>query len=371
MNILITGGFGFIGSNLIPRLLKQGCNVFVIDNLSEQIHDQHTHHIYKNYGCKYEIADIRNFTVVKKMFDNKIDILVHLAAETGTGQSMYEIERYVSVNEYGTSVILEAMIQSKKIPAKVILTSSRSVYGEGAYIDNYGVLKENVSRKKTDLDNYKWGIYDNGNELFPVATPETFPFHPKSIYAATKVAQENLLKIFCETVGAQLTILRLQNVYGIGQSLKNPYTGIISIFYNKARQGLDIPVFEDGNPVRDFIYVDDVVDAIYLAIQNSGDSSETYNIGSGVGLTINELAKKIIDISGVESKIINTKQYRMGDIRHCIANVGKAKEIINFNPKISINEGIKLFIDWAKNQKEYTDLTDSANTELKKYGLSK
>jgi dTDP-L-rhamnose 4-epimerase len=315
-----------------------------LDNLSEQVHDKGVARTPPNQSTFFYIADIRDAGAVKKILEKNIDILIHLAAETGTGQSMYEVEKYVSVNDYGTSAIIQAIIESKKMPRKIILTSSRSVYGEGAYIDKFGSIKQPAARSKINLDQNKWNFCDVENPLTPIPTPEDLPYDPKSIYAATKVSQEILLKIFCESIGIPLTILRLQNVYGAGQSLKNPYTGIISIFYNKSRQGIYIPVYEDGFPVRDFIYIDDVVDAILLAINSNQTKVSTYNIGTGSATTVYELAKKIIERSGINVEIKITGQYRLGDIRYCIADTTKATRELGFTSKINLQVGLSKFI---------------------------
>lgn len=370
MKILITGGLGFIGSNLVAKLINDNHEIYVIDNISEQIHNKSEITTKKNQYCNYDFADIRDINAVKKIFLKKIDVLIHLAAETGTGQSMYKVESYVSVNEYGTSVLIQAMIDTGIFPQKIILASSRSVYGEGAYIDDNCHIVQPSARKREDLENGKWDFKTDSSFLKPIPTPEDLPYDPKSIYAVTKVAQELLLKVFCETYRIPLTILRLQNVYGEGQSLKNPYTGIISIFFNKARQGIFIPLYEDGLSVRDFVYIDDVIAAIVISIRTNNSAIQSYNIGTGKAVTVYELAAKINKLSGNKAEIIVTGQYRLGDIRYCIADTNKAETNLGFVAKTNLDDGLENFARWAIYENIYSDLSSNAEQELKQYGIS-
>ena len=259
MKIAITGGLGFIGTALARSLLAEGHEVVIVDHLSPQIHGA-IPRLTAPEGAHVVRLDVRQVAEYSEIFEDCATVY-HLAAETGTAQSMYKIADYVSVNELGTASLLEAISRCSRRPGRVVLSSSRSVYGEGAYeaVDAPGKLVQPASRSREQLLAGKWEPLDAaGRPLRVVATPESLPFAPGSIYAATKASQELLLNTAASALGFQATVLRLQNVYGEGQSLQNPYTGIISIFFNRARQGLEIPIYEDGKESRDFVHVSDV-----------------------------------------------------------------------------------------------------------------
>lgn len=370
MRILITGGLGFIGINLARQFLLNGHEVVVIDNLSTQIHGD-VPSIDLPDGLIVKRLDIRT---ISNRFDivNGFDIVFHLAAETGTAQSMYNIVGYVDVNDCGTAALLEALSGAKKKPKVLVLASSRSVYGEGAYIspmDNEKVIQPE-SRKTKNLRESRWEQYDDdGHELIPIATKECIPFSPASVYAATKAAQELLVKSACNAIGIRPIILRFQNVYGEGQSLRNPYTGIISIFYNRIRQGLNIPIYEDGKESRDFIHISDVVGALVVAGLMDLPHGFVMNVGSGIRTTVSDLAELLVRVSGYNAEIETTGQYRLGDIRHCFADMEKAEREAGYTPKISLEEGLIRFCNWARNQPVHEDQLDAARDELRKKGL--
>jgi dTDP-L-rhamnose 4-epimerase len=372
VKVLITGGMGFIGKALAERLQEAGHSVTIIDNLDSQIHGD-LPNIKIQKSIKFIRMDILKIAENYKILEG-YDIIYHLAAGTGTAQSMYQTMQYTKLNCLGTSAMLDALIKCKKRPKRIILASSRSVYGEGAYSST--TEKENIcsvsARSLEDLDKGIWDISDNsGNNLSPVATPENFPLLPSSIYAATKAAQELILTSASDALGFELTTFRLQNVYGEGQSLQNPYTGIISIFFNKIRQGKIIPLYEDGLASRDFIHINDVIDAFINVISQDLPNRQVFNLGSGKQTTLIELASKLISISGIKTSFEITGQYRAGDIRHCFADLSLARKYLNFEPRVSLEEGLRSFVQWASNSPTYQDFSDLAENELISRGLSK
>jgi dTDP-L-rhamnose 4-epimerase len=301
-----------------------------------------------------------------------IEYIVHLASETGTGQSMYEIARYSNTNSQGTAVLLNSIINnSNSTVKKIVLTSSRSVYGEGAYkciycFDECRRISPNP-RSAEQLARRQWETVCRkcGKELVPVATREDDPIMPASIYAATKYSQEQMIQITCESVGVKYSILRLQNVYGEGQSLNNPYTGILSIFSNLIRQGKEVPIFEDGKESRDFVHVDDVVAAISACLFNENMSSETINVGSGVATSVHNVAMYLTEALNMQVPIRVTSEYRLGDIRHNFANIDKLLKIMPSGPSVSLKIGLQRFAEWVSQQPVVHSGLEAANNEMK------
>jgi dTDP-L-rhamnose 4-epimerase len=345
--------------------------VVLIDNLSPQIHGV-IPQVRPPEGVNIVRADIRNLAEHVAVFEGATAVY-HLAAETGTAQSMYRIAEYVDVNEVGTAALLEAIAKCTHRPKQIILASSRSVYGEGAYesADAPGIIVQPPPRSKAQLMAGEWEPTDErGRRLRPIPTPESLPFAPSSVYAATKASQELLLSSAADALGFRATIFRLQNVYGEGQSLLNPYTGIISIFFNRARQGLDIPIYEDGLESRDFIHVSDIVSALTCALQAEVPSGLAINLGAGEGTAVIDLAHALIDVSGFKVTTRITGQFRVGDIRHCYADLTRARQLMGFVPKISLRAGLARFAAWAQHQPVHEDKLAEATEELRKKGLA-
>ncbi len=366
MKIAITGGMGFIGAALARRLLAEGHGVLLIDNLSPQIHGAIPAPSLPQ-GAQVDRMDIRSLHSSPEKLD-ACDIVYHLAAETGTAQSMYQIRDYVGVNEMGTASLLEAIAACSKRPARIILASSRSVYGEGAYVDprRPGILVQPPPRGPQQLAEQRWELCaDDGAPLQAIATPESLPFAPGSVYAATKASQELLLRAAAPALGVKPVILRFQNVYGEGQSLRNPYTGIISIFFNRARQGLDIPIYEDGLESRDFIHIDDIVSGLVMAARADLPDGIVLNLGSGEATTVAQLVQALLSAAGHEVPVATTGQYRLGDIRHCFADLALARQWLDFAPQVSLVQGLGRFCHWAQRQPAYEDRLDAAMAELR------
>jgi dTDP-L-rhamnose 4-epimerase len=373
--ILITGGAGFIGSNLVLSL-KDSHEIYVLDNLDPQIHGENIEESYTYKSIKNNCTFIHGDVCVKKdwikALDFGIDIIIHLAAQTGTGQSMYEATNYTNSNCIGTTILGDLLQQYDSIE-KIILASSRSIYGEGKYLDSYGNAVYPNSRNPLDVDN---GIYECLDEktrtpLILQPTDEDSKIKPISTYALTKFFQENYLENVCKVKKISFFGFRFQNVYGPGQSLKNPYTGIISIFSQRIRKGQDIFIFEDGKESRDFVYILDVVSALKSAIDYNLLTSQILNVGFGKPTSVFEVALSLQNLIGVECRLIKNGEYRIGDIRHNFADITKITNILGFQPQFDLNTGLSNFVNWLNTQGEEPDLYLNSLKELKQKGLLK
>jgi dTDP-L-rhamnose 4-epimerase len=371
MNILITGGLGFIGTNLAVSLAQNAeYKICLFDNLSTQIHGTIPTidtRLLQYSNIEMVRADVNNLNAISELL-TKADIIVHLAAETGTAQSMYQIAHYNNVNSQATAQILDFLANNPHHVKKIVLASSRSIYGEGAYhCESHGHVYPSA-RTADQLLKQQWDPVCPicQSKIRPVATPESARPSPASIYAATKYAQEDLIRIAGDSLGIGTAILRFQNVYGAGQSLNNPYTGILSIFSTRIRRGMSLPIFEDGAESRDFVHVSDIVQAITLAIENDSANGHTFNVGAGEPTSVLEIANILVNAFDGKVKPHVTGQYRLGDIRHCYADLSLIKAKLGFEPKVSLTQGIEEFASWVLSQPLPEDGLDKANEELKK-----
>lgn len=371
MKILVTGGAGFIGSWLVEKLLSQGHSVTVIDNLSPQIHGalpQLAAPWLRNGDVEFIRADVRDKSVVDEVL-NRVEAVVHLAAETGTGQSMYQIGHYYDVNQQSLAGIFEAIGTRHRHIKRVILASSRSIYGEGAYrLDGKTVVPSPRESRRMKAGQFE-PLGPNGEPLELIATSEEAPASPASVYAATKLANETLGRIVADAYGICVVALRFQNVYGERQSLRNPYTGILSIFSNRLRQGLPLNIFEDGHESRDFVHVSDVVAAIGLALDKPLSGFHAINVGSGIATSVLEISQLLRKRLKSTSPLAVTGDYRAGDIRHCYADIERARNLLDFVPTVSIAEGLARFCDWVLEQPIAEDRSETALLEMKRLGL--
>lgn len=375
MRILVTGGAGFIGSWLIEALLKAGHSLTVVDNLSPQIHgawpSTECDWLDADHGLSFVRADIRDTATMDPILAS-VQAVVHLAAETGTGQSMYQIAHYYDVNQQATAALFEAIGTRHRHVTKVILASSRSVYGEGAYRQPDGGLIVPFPR---DPQRLRAGAFEplgpQGERLELVATSEEVQPLPASVYAATKLANETLGRVFADAYGTTVVALRFQNVYGERQSLRNPYTGILSIFSNRMRQNQSINIFEDGLESRDFVHVSDVVRAIGLALEVDLPRFSRINVGSGVPTSVLDMAGTLKRLLGSVSELRVTGDFRAGDIRHCYADLTRARQLLGFIPSVTLEQGLTRFCDWVVTQAISEDRSAHAQQELVRIGLGK
>lgn len=367
--ILITGGAGFIGSHLADELISNGYQVRALDNLSEQVHgSQGVRPEYLHPEVELQIGDVRNREDVTRALEG-VDTVFHLAAMVGVGQSMYQIKDYTEVNNTGTAVLLEALIENPV--QKLVTASSMSIYGEGLYRTEEGKTVTGVGRSLSDLRRGKWELYDEqGNALTPVPTPEEKKPDLSSVYALSKYDQEKLTLITGKAYNIPSTALRFFNVYGTRQALSNPYTGVLAIFASRLLNNNPPMIFEDGKQKRDFIHVKDVARACRLAMESPKANGEVFNIGSGNIYTIQSIAEKLAEVMGkeeIEAEI--TGKYRVGDIRHCFADTTKTKEMLGFIPQVRFEDGLYELAEWLKTQIA-TDNVTKASSELSSRGLT-
>ena len=373
-NILITGGAGFIGSRLCEKLFDQGNNITVLDNLSEQIHGNGESFLFNKIKdkCTFIKGDVRDKNDWAHAIKNQ-EIIIHLAAETGTGQSMYEVEKYTNVNVIGTSHMLEILANSNHNVKKIIVASSRSIYGEGKYNCKTHGVQYPSKRKEEDMKkgefNPKCSMCNSSLNVLP--TDEQSKIHPSSIYGINKQQQEQMVMLMGESLSIPSIAFRYQNVYGPGQSLSNPYTGILSIFSTRILNGNDLDIYEDGEETRDFVYIEDAVDATILGIEKEEANGNIFNVGSGVSTRVLDVANTLKRLYNSEINITVSGKFRLGDIRHNFADLSKLKDILGFTPKYNFERGITEFVNWVKTQEVMEDKYEESIQQLKNKGLIK
>lgn len=345
---LVTGGAGFIGCAISAGLAAKFDKVIAVDNLHPQVHKLRIRPNALHSAVQLIQADVTEQTTWDSLLaDVRPDVVIHLAAETGTGQSLTEGNRHALVNVVGTTQMLDAFGRHSVIPQRIVLSSSRAVYGEGAWLPQSGPEQYPGQRTAEMLANGTWDF--PGLKAAPFAANET-QVRPTSIYGSTKLAQEHILASWAQSFGVSLNILRLQNVYGPGQSLTNPYTGIVSLFARMAKAGKSIPLYEDGEMRRDFVFIEDVAAAILAAIQK-GRSGLIADIGTGESISIKELAEIIASIYDAPAPHI-TGQYRNGDVRHAACTIEIARRELNWRPNVDVRTGIELLCNWIDARSE-------------------
>lgn len=365
--ILITGGAGFIGSHLCDELIGKGYSVRVLDSLIAQVHGADAERpAYLHPDVELVVGDVRDKAAVLRALKG-VDAVYHFAARVGVGQSMYEVNEYTDVNNRGTAVLLEALIES---PVKrLIVASSMSIYGEGLYVSDNGDVVEEASRPLKQLKASDWELYNDGQPLKPIATPESKKPSLASVYALSKYDQEVMSLICGKAYNIPTVALRFFNVYGTRQALSNPYTGVLAIFASRYLNNKAPLIFEDGEQKRDFVSVKDVAKACRLALEVEEAAYEVFNIGSGNSYTVNEIASKLSKTMGVEVEQNVTGEYRVGDIRHCFGDISKAKRILGFEPEVNFEDGLKELAEWLEEQVA-VDNVDQAKEELAARGLT-
>ncbi len=366
--VLITGGAGFIGSHVAHALLERGYRVRALDTLTPQVHPNGARPDYLEPDVELIVGDVRDAHAVRRALID-VDGVIHLAARVGVGQSMYEISDYVAVNSLGTAVLLDALLQHPV--RRIVVASSMSIYGEGLYRRANGTPAVVSERTREQLAARDWEPHsESGEPLTPVPTPETKPPSLSSIYALNKFEQERSAQLFGRAYDTPAIALRFFNVYGRNQALSNPYTGVLAIFASRLLNDRPPMIFEDGEQRRDFVSVTDVARACVLALERPALQTDVINVGSGTSVTVREIAQRlarILDREHIEPEI--TREYRVGDIRNCFADISKAREVLSFEPKVGLDDGIRDLAEWLEGQVA-DDRVEQARQELTSRGLT-
>lgn len=367
--VLITGGAGFIGSHLADALLEEGHRVRVLDNLDPQVHgDEQRRPEYLDDDVELIIGDVRDAAVVSKALHG-IDTVFHLAAKVGVGQSMYAVENYTDVNNRGTAVLLEAIL--KRPVETLVVASSMSIYGEGLYRDAQGNVVPGQERPLDQLRRRQWEVTDAaGNVLTPLPTPETKQPTLASVYALSKYDQERLCLLIGRAYNIPTVALRFFNVYGTRQALSNPYTGVLAIFASRLLNDQRPLVNEDGEQRRDFVSVRDVAQACCLAMQRAPEvAGSAFNVGSGRNYSVLEVSRRLAEVLGKRNEPEVTGKYRVGDIRHCFADISLTRELLGYEPKERLEDSLIELAQWLEGQIA-VDRVPQAAAELNARGLT-
>lgn len=372
MKVLVTGGAGFIGSHLVDALVEKGHEVRILDNLDPQVHgEEQKIPEYLNKGIEFLRGDIRDRKALKKALES-IEVIFHHASAVGIGQSMYQIKHYVEVNTLGTALMLDILANEKHKVKKMIVASSMSIYGEGAYKCPKCGRAYPQLRPEEQLAKRDWETRCSRcqRRLKAIATDEKKPLHPTSIYAISKKDQEEMSLSIGRAYGIPTIALRYFNVYGPRQALSNPYTGVAAIFSSRLLNNHSPLIFEDGRQTRDFIHIKDIVRANLLVMERKEADYQIFNVGSGRPISILEIAQVLIEKMGIDVKPQIVNKFRAGDIRHCFADVSKIKRILGFQTEVALEDGIQDLIQWVKKQKAL-DLVEKAARELEEKGLTR
>ena len=366
--VLVTGGAGFVGSHTADALLQAGNDVRIFDNLTPQVHQDGTS-TYIPDGAEFVLGDMRDQSQIEAAVKG-IDVIFHLAAAVGVGQSMYQISEYTAVNNLGTANLFQAILDTRSEPEKIVVASSMSIYGEGNYLCSECGEVSPAARPLSQMKDKQWDTVcpHCGQVLVPAPTREDKPLQCTSIYALSKKDQEEMALLFGATYQIPVVALRYFNIYGTRQSLSNPYTGVAAIFASRLMNGKSPIVFEDGRQMRDFVSVHDIVQANLLAMENSAADGRAVNIGSGQPAAISEVATELERALDVNMPLEVTEKYRAGDIRHCFSDITTAKELLGYRPKTRLREGIDELVAWLKSQ-EASDAVDEAMEQLSAHGL--
>jgi dTDP-L-rhamnose 4-epimerase len=369
MQILITGGAGFIGSHLADDLIHRGHRVRVLDNLAPQVHgDGAQRPSYLNDDVELFRGDVRNADDVRRAIDG-VDAVYHFASAVGVGQSMYEIEHYTSTNNLGTAVLLQELVDHRRVE-RLVVASSMSLYGEGLYRTVDGEFVAGSERPLEQLRTGAWEVHgEDGDPLVPVPTPETKPPSLSSVYALSKFDQERLSLMIGRAYDIPTVALRFFNVFGTRQSLSNPYTGVLAIFASRLLNGNNPLIFEDGLQRRDFVSVHDVVQACCLALDAPAAPGHAFNIGSGRSYTVREVAAMMGSVLGKRIEPDVCGKYRVGDIRHCFADITRARDTLGYTPAVLLEDGLMELGEWLQGQAA-DDRVDTASRELAVRGLT-
>ena len=369
--VLVTGGAGFVGSHLVDALLERGDRVRVFDNLDPQVHgpEQRKPPWLPN-DAEFQQGDMRDADAVARALGG-VEIVYHLAAAVGVGQSMYQIAPYTATNTLGTAHLLQTLVDREVELERLVVASSMSIYGEGRYRRPDGQAPTTTERPPEQLRAHDWEVRDvDGTPLVPQPTDEGKPLDPTSIYALTKADQEAMTLQIGRAYGIPSVALRFFNIYGPRQALSNPYTGVAAIFSSRLLNGRAPIIFEDGKQSRDFVSVHDIVRALLLAAERPTAVGEAINIGSGRSVTIREVADTLAEVMEVEREPEVTGRYRVGDIRHCFADITRARELLGYEPQISLEEGMRELVGWLREQERPDDAVGAHTADLAARGLT-
>ena len=367
--VLVTGGAGFVGSHTVDALLQDGHSVRVFDNLSEQVHHGSIPE-YLASGIEFVRGDVRDLEALRKAVSD-IDVVYHFAAVVGVGQSMYEISRYMEVNTQGTANLLQVLLERNKKLEKLVVASSMSIYGEGQYCcDEHGIVAP-LPRPGEQLRAKNWqvGCPKCGTSVQPVPTSEDKPLQCSSIYALSKKDQEEMCLLFGRTYGVPVVALRYFNIYGTRQALSNPYTGVAAIFASRLLNRRAPLIFEDGEQLRDFVSVHDVVQANLLAMYRSEADGLALNIGSGQPVTIRQVAEVLAATLQMHVPAEITGKFRSGDIRHCFGDISLARKLLGYTPHRPLQSAVGELVEWLHSQSA-VDRVDEASSRLVAFGLT-
>jgi len=369
--VLVTGGAGFIGSHLVDALVAAGHPVRVLDSLDPQVHGPGGGRpSYLNPQAELIAGDVRDRAAVARALDG-VEAVFHQAAAVGVGQSMYEIERYVSANAVGAAVVLEAIVERRERIRKVVVASSMSLYGEGAYRRRDGKSVFPPLRREVDLAARRFEPRgDDGAELEPIATPEEKPLQPTSIYAITKRDHEEMFLTVGAAYGIPVVALRYFNTYGTRQALSNPYTGAVAIFSSRLLNRNRPLIYEDGRQTRDFVHVSDVVQANLLALESDAANGRVYNVGTGRATSVLEVAETLAELLDFAGGPDVVGRYRAGDIRHCVADISRIQRELGYHPRVTLADGLRELLGWLRTQSAH-DAVDAAARELTARGLTR
>ena len=367
--ILITGGAGFVGSHIADALLAKGHDVVVFDSLLPQVHDASLPD-YLSSKVEFIAGDMRDLEAVRKAIQG-VDVVFHMAAAVGVGQSMYEISDYIGANTLGTANLLQALLDTRIRIEKLIVASSMSVYGEGKYLCvNCGeIAPKPRTNQQLKQKNWETRCPQCGVDLTPLPTNEQKPLQYTSIYALSKKDQEQMCLLFGKVYELPVVALRFFNIYGTRQALSNPYTGVAAIFASRLMNSRPPLIFEDGKQMRDFVSVHDVVRASLLAMERPEPNGQALNVGSGVPISIREVAEALETALGTNIGADISGKYRAGDIRHCFADISRAKSLLGYEPRISFQKGMEELVDWLRSQ-QAEDKAAEMVANLNSFGLT-
>ncbi len=370
--MLLVGGAGFIGTHLAARLAREGHEVTVVDRLLPQVHGPRARFAPELRAIATCVkGDVRRPATLRPLLRDH-DVVYWLAAETGTGQSMYRVRRYTDTNLGALATLFDLLVKGRGAVERVVLASSRAIYGEGSYVcaaDGPVVPRARSGRHPVHGWNPPCPLCDGA--LSPVATSEESPPAPGSVYGWTKLGQEHLLGLLASATQVEGRVLRLQNVYGPGQALRNPYTGVLMTFCNRALAGDELVLYEDGDITRDFVHVEDVVAALAAAGTRDRIPEGGLNVGSGEATTIRRAAETIRKAAGSSSVVTVGGQFRLGDVRHAVADIRRAGAAFGFRPTVDFAEGIRGLLDWVRAQAPVADRSVATAREMAARGLLK